>query len=210
MKAFTIMGRVLKATWDELFLVGTVSLLWWLGQLLVLTAAPATMGVQHIGHRVANYRRVGIDFFWEGAKSNIGKGWLLYLASLLAPFALVVNVYFWGNAQGWVTLLSVFWLWVSVIWLMLGQYLFPLLWQQDEPSLKLAFRNAALLAVRYPLYSFLMVAFQLLLMGLSIVTAIPLFFLLPGMIALSGNLALVGALQEMGLAAPPPESAPRR
>jgi hypothetical protein len=81
--------------------------------------------------------------------------------------------------------------------------------QQDEPSVKLALRNAALLALRFPLYSFLLAVFQVLLVTLSFVLVLPLVILAPAMLALSGELGLVGMLQEMGLAPPPPESAPR-
>ena len=41
MKAFTVMGRVLKATYEELFLCVYMSVLWWLGTVLIVTAAPA-------------------------------------------------------------------------------------------------------------------------------------------------------------------------
>ena len=42
MKAFTIMGRTLKAAWDELFLCVFMSVVWWVGTILILPAAPVT------------------------------------------------------------------------------------------------------------------------------------------------------------------------
>ena len=38
MKAFLIMGRVIKATYEELFLVVGLSVAWWAGTLLIVTA----------------------------------------------------------------------------------------------------------------------------------------------------------------------------
>ena len=40
MKAFTVMGRTIKAVYEELFLCVYLSLLWWLGTVLIVTAAP--------------------------------------------------------------------------------------------------------------------------------------------------------------------------
>ena len=50
-----------------------------------------------------------------------------------------------------------------------------------------------------------MLLFQGLLIALSLVLVVPVMLLLPGMIALSQNFALVGLLQEMDLAPQPPE-----
>jgi uncharacterized membrane protein YesL len=209
MKAFTIMGRVFKAGYDELFLCVGTSLLWWLGCLLVVTAAPATMGLHNAANRIANYKRTGSEFFWEAFRRQVGRGWLLFLLSLLAPVAIGFNVWFYSQAEGFLRLVSVVWLWGLLFWLLLAQYLIPLFLQQDEVNVCLALRNAALLVVRYPLFSFLMLLFQLTLIALSFALVLPLVLLLPALIALSQNLAMIGILQEMDLVPQPPTQLPR-
>lgn len=204
MKAFVVMGRTLKAAYDELFMCVFLSLAWWIGTLLILPAAPVTLGVHQVANRIANYKRVDNSFFWEAARQHIGRGWLLYLINLLLPLALLFNAWFYFQAEGWLRTFGVFWLWIFVFVLMMGQYLFPLFWQQDDPDLKLVLRNAALLAVRHPLYTFLMLLFQLLLLGVSTAITLPLVLLAPALIALAANFGLVGLLQEMGLAPQPP------
>jgi hypothetical protein len=99
--------------------------------------------------------------------------------------------------------------WLLLFVLMVGQYTFPLFWQQDEPDLRLALRNAALLTLQRPLYTFLMLVFQLVIIGVSVAIALPLFLLTPGLIALSANFALTGILQDLGLAPQPPVVPPR-
>ncbi len=205
MKAFTIMGRTLKAAYDELFLCVFLSVMWWLGTILIVTSAPATMGLHQVANRIANYKRVDNSFFWEGAKQNIGRGWLLYAINIIVPLAIFFNIWFYFNSQGWLRAFGVFWLWVFILILMIGQYTFPLLWQQDEPDIKLMLRNATLLALRHPLYTFLILLFQLILLGISTAITLPLVLLAPALIALSANFALVGLLQDMGLAPQPPE-----
>ena len=209
MKAFTVMGRVLKATYEELFLCVYMSLLWWTGQLLVVTAAPAMMGLNRVFNQPANYRRVDSSFFWEGARREVWRGWVLYLIMLVVPAALAFNVWFYAQAVGALRYFAIVWIWLFFMSLLVVQYLFPLFWQQDEPSLRLAVRNALLLALRHPLYSLLMALFEFLLIVLSVVLTLPLLILTPAMLSLCGNFALTGLLQEMDLAPNPPE-APRR
>jgi len=204
MKAFMVMGRVLKAAYDELFLCVFMSVVWWGGTLLVVTAAPATLGVNNVANRMANYKRVDSSFFWEAARSYMGRGWLLSLVSLLLPIIIGVSIVFYLGAAGWLRLLAFVCMWLLLFALMIGQYFFPLFWQQDEPDIRLILRNAALLALQNPLYSFLMLVFQLLLIAISIAITLPLFLLTPALIALCGNFALAGLLQEMGLAPEPP------
>jgi hypothetical protein len=68
----------------------------------------------------------------------------------------------------------------------------------------MALKNGLVLAIRSPLYSILMVAFQMLLIIVSTLLVITIL-VLPALIALSGNFALTGLLQEMELAPQPPE-----
>lgn len=204
MKAFKVMGRVFKAAYDELFLCVFMSLMWWVGTLLVVTAAPATLGVNQVANRMANYKRVDNSFFWESARSYVGRGWLLYAINLLVPVIIAVSIVFYLSATGWLRFLAFICMWLLLFSLMIGQYFFPLFWQQDEPDIRLIMRNAALLTLQNPLYSFLMLLFQLVLIAISVAITLPLFLLTPALIAISGNFALAGLLQEMGLAPEPP------
>ena len=231
MKAFLVMGRTLKAAYDDLFLCVFLSIAFWVGTLalplifgslarvlglpltvvvpisalLMLPAAPITVGIQRVANRIANYLRVDNSFFWEGTRKNIGRGFLLFAISLLVPLAIIFNMWFYFNSQGWFQLIGVAWAWLLLLWFLIGQYVFPLFWQQDTPDIKLALRNAALLAMRHPLYSLLMLLFQLVLIVICGVLTLPMILLGPGLIALAGNFAMTGLLQEMGLAPQPPE-----
>jgi uncharacterized membrane protein YesL len=209
MKAFVVMGRTLKAVYDDLFLCVFLSLIWWGGTILIVTAAPATVGVNHVANRIANYKRVDTSFFWEGARTNVGRGWLLYLISLLVPFIIFTSVLFYLSTTGWLRILGFVCVWLFIFALMIGQYYFPLFWQQDEPNIRLILRNAVLLALQHPLYTLLMLIFNLLLIGLSVAITLPVLLLTPAVIAISMNFALTGMLQDVGLAPQPPQAAPR-
>jgi uncharacterized membrane protein YesL len=205
MKAFLVMGRSFKALYDELFLWVWLSVLWWIGTVLILPAAPVMAGLHMAANRVANYKRVDSGFFYDSARQYIGKSWLLYALNLLMLAGVFFNIYFYFNSTAaWAQIVGIIWLWVLLLLLMASQYFFPLFWQQDEPSIKMILRNAFLLSIRYPLYTFLMLIFQILLVVISFVTVLPIFLLMPAAVVVSANFTLVGALQEMGLAPQPP------
>jgi uncharacterized membrane protein YesL len=204
MKAFRVMGRTLKSAYDELFLVVYLSVLWWAGVLLIVTGPMATAGIHNVANRAANYKRVNGSFFWEGARQQIGRSIALYLLTILVPPLIGFSIAFYFNQQGWLAIFGVLMAWFLLTLLMAGQYWFPLFWQQTEPGLKLTLRNSFVLAIRHPLYSILILLFQLLLIAVSVLLVLPLILLLPGVLALCQNHALVGLLQDMGLAPEPP------
>ena len=199
------MGRTLRAAYDELFLCVLMSVLWWAGTLLVVTAAPAMLGMNRVTNRIANYKRVDSSFFWQGARTDIRRGWVLYFVSMLMPLAVTFNIFFYLNSASWLRFVGLVWLWVLLLILLSVQYVFPLFWQQEEPSLLLILRNALILALRHPIYTLLMLLFHLVLLAISAALALPLLLLAPALLALAANFGLVGLLQEMGLAEQPPE-----
>src|SRR3954464_729176 len=209
MKAFVVMGRTLKAVYDELFLCVFLSLIWWAGTILIVTAAPATSGLHHVANRIANYKRVDTSFFWEGARSYVGRGWLLYLINLVVPIIIFTSVLFYLSTTGWLRILGFVCVWLFVFVLMISQYYYPLFWQQDEPNIRLVLRNSVLLSLQHPLYTFLILIFNILLIGLSVAITLPILLLTPAVIAISANFALTGMLQDVGLAPQPPQTAPR-
>lgn len=236
MKAFIIMGRTLKAAYEDLFLCVFMSLAWWAGPLIgtfvawllqlsvlpnvsadallavgfvlgaFVTVPSTTAAIHHVTNRLANYKRADNSFFWEALRLYTGRVWLLFVLSLIIPVAILFNIWFYFNSQGWLPIIGVAWLWLLLLSFMVNQYFFPLFWQQDEPNIRLILRNSLLLAVRHPLYSILLLLFQLLLLVVSIGLTLPLILLAPALLPMAANFGLAGLLQEMGLAPEPPEA----
>ncbi|MFN3980674.1 MAG: hypothetical protein ACK4SA_09860 [Caldilinea sp.] len=205
MKAFTIMGRTIKGAYEEFFLIVGLSVVFWIGSLLIVTAPMTWVGINHVANRIANYKRVDFGFFWEGAKQHVGRGVLLWLLVIVAPPIMVSSINFYLTNGGWLVVPGFITLWLLVLSVLAAQYFYPLFWQQVEPNLKLVLRNSFLLVVRHPLYTFLMLLFQLLLVAISVALVVPVLLLLPGLVILSHNYALVGLLQEMDMAPQPPQ-----
>lgn len=205
MKAFVAVGRALRALYDDLFAFVWLSLLWWLSVVLILPAGPATLALHRVANMAANYKRVDTSDFLRTLRENIGPGWLLFGGNLLALAGVAGNIFFYLNRPGWYVVAGVTWAWVFLILLMMGQFLFPLFWQQDDRRLLLIVRNALILAFRRPLYSLLLLLLQAILLVISIVVPIFLVLTAPAMIALIANFSMAFALQEMGMAPLPPD-----
>jgi len=208
MKAFPAMWRTIKVLYDELFLWVWLSVLWWVGTVLVLPAAPVAAGLHAVANRSANYKRVDSGFFWDAAKGNIKRSWLLVGMNFVLLGLVIWNIAYYANSPStWGRFVVILWLWVLVLVKMSGQYLLPLYFQQDDPSLRLLVRNAFILALQHPLYTLLMLIFQITLVVVSFATVLPIFLLMPAAVAVAANVGLVSMLQEMGLADPPPPGA---
>lgn len=205
MKAFPAMWRTLKVLYDELFLWVWLSVLWWAGTLLILPAAPVAAGLNAVANRSANYKRVDSGFFWDAAKGQIKRSWLMVGTSLILHIAVLMNIAFYANsAVSWARFVTILWLWVIALVMMGSQYFLPLFWQQEDPSLRLVIRNAFILALQHPLYTLLMLIFQIALIVISFATVLPIFLLMPASVAVAANVGLVKLLEDKGLAPPPP------
>ena len=206
MKAFVAVGRALRALYDDLFAYVWLSLLWWLSVLLVLPAGPATLALQRVANRSANYKRVDTGDFFPTMRQHIGPSWLLFGGNLLALVGVIVNIFFYLNRPGWSLIAAVVWASGLIILLLMGQFLFPLFWQQDDRRPLLVVRNALILSFRRPLFSLLLLLLQAILLTISVIVPIFLVLTTPAMIALISNFGMAYLLQEMGMAPLPPES----
>lgn len=234
MKAFSVLWTSIKTIYDELFLYVWLSMLWWAGPvlsvsagagldaltggsarllvsgitglLLFLTMPPLTAALYRVANRSANYRRVDSSFFWEVVRKPPLQAWLLLLVILVMVGGLAINIRFYFSFANWVQALGVLFIWILLLALMAGQFLYTLYWQQDADNrgLRLLVRNAFVLAVRFPLHSVLLLVLQAVMLILFSLLAIPLFLFGPALVAVMSNTGMVSMLQEMGLAPPPP------
>ena len=206
-RAFTVFWKSIRAVYDDLFQFVWMSMLWWLGTATVILAPAVHMGLNRVSYRVATYRRIDNDFFYTGVRMNVREAYLSYGLNLVAAIVLVVCIWFYANVElAWVNLMVIPLFWIAVFFMLLTQFVFPLVWEQDERSLRLTYKNAMILVLRYPFFCllvFLLKSAALILFSLP--AGIPLFFFGPALSTTISNYALNYLLQDMGLAPPPPD-----
>ena len=78
-------------------------------------------------------------------------------------------------------------------------YFWPLLIEQEQPKMLLAWRNCAYLILANPFYGFFVVSFSIVLFGLSAALTLPLIFVGMALLGLFGNNAVLTLLEKFGI-----------
>jgi len=182
-----------KATYEELLLLGMLSLLVWLCWLLIIPGPPATAALFYVAHRVATERSVNFNLFKEGFRRYFVRSWIIGGISLAFLLLFVSSFFFYLSLPAqfpqWMQALSVVMLYLLICWLAIQLYLFPVLVAQNL-SLGRLFRNAFFLAFASPLFTGVLLLALTLIVILSALTTILLFGIAPALIAVICSLAL--------------------
>lgn len=167
---------------------------------LMLAPNPATAGVYYVTHRIARERRVYFSDFIQGMRRYFFRSLLLLLANLLLFALLLTNLLFYLYNPWQLTILryaALMWAYGLLLWVEMQLYALPLLMEQDNKSILIVLRNAALLVMSDPLYTTI---FLVLLFGttaLSVFLTIPIFFLTCSLTSMVTNKALVERVREI-------------
>jgi uncharacterized membrane protein YesL len=189
-----VLKKSVVDTWDELLYAIIYNFIWVVGTLLFVTWPFVTFGLFYTAKDISDGK--GIKFkkffaygrqYWKAAYiwGGINLGVLVLLG-------LNLNFYAGINTQ-WAGLMQLFFIAVTLLWsltqiMALGVY--PRLL---EPSFKLALRNSAVIAARYPLMMVLLLAVIILMAALSLVFSAVILVLPFSFVAIFANNA-VGAV----------------
>lgn len=197
MKALRVFWLAIRDLYEELMLLAGVSVLWWLSVLLIIPGPPATAGLYYLAHRIVHERRVEFSFFWEEAKQSFGKSWQLAGVNLLGLIIVLVNFNFYLRLNNALRYAAILWLYLLLLWLAMQIYLFPLLFEMEEPRLGWILRNAVLLPLIRPGYTLLLLILLIAVTFLSSVLFLLLVVAWPALLALVGARALVTVIADL-------------
>lgn len=151
-------GQLIWKTLVDAFTNGvellTVNILWLLFTILIIPAPAAAAGLFYTTHVMASGRAVTWQHFFEGFRKywKVGLVWLL---TNLVVVALISGSFFFYASlaeEGYRWLQAATGL-ILVGWLFIQIYTFPLLLEQETPSLRVAMRNSIVFYIRMPGYS---------------------------------------------------------
>ncbi len=151
-------GRALSgAAWDLLYVgfdLVVINVLWALFSLTVIGFPPATAALFTVAGDLAYRRHTGWRAFFRAARDQFWAGWRWAILNGVAIGIVALNIWFYsGIAARWAGLLGFAWIGLLMIWIGVELYSFPLLLEQERPSVRLAARNALALTVRYPAFT---------------------------------------------------------
>ncbi|MBC7234893.1 MAG: hypothetical protein H5T69_03560 [Chloroflexi bacterium] len=221
-EAMEVFWQTLKDTWEELYSLAIVNLVWLFAWALPLGLASAsglpavffpvlilslglfavgTSGVYYVANRVAHAKTFHFYDFVEGIKIYWWRALLWLLINVAAIYLIILNLQFYPSVfQGsWVIFISGFWLAILAFWLAMQVYYWPLVIQQEKPKLLLGWRNAAYLLLANPFYAFFVISFAIVLLVISAALTLPFVFVGMAMQAVLGSNAVLTLLYKFGI-----------
>lgn len=145
-----------------------VNFFWVVFTLLIVTAPGAYAGLNYAMYQLAKEQPVNWRTFFDGLRQYWWLGWRWTIMNVLVALSLVLGYRFYGNFDHPLMLgLRGIFLGVGVIWALLQMYTFPLLIAQSDKRLITALRNSAVLYIKYPRATWLVL---LILLALGLVS----------------------------------------
>lgn len=197
---FRPFGKAVRDLFDDFLLLALCNLLWailclplwWValglmasGALLfgilvamlgVLPAGPATVGLFYIAYRVVDGRASKLSDFFAAMRSYARPGWILMAVATASLLLIGYNLGFYiGVSNLFGGIMLGLWLYGLIFWLGLLLYAPALLFLQEEPNLRLVGRNAFLMALGRPIFTFITLVLMLFIVGLSLFLVVPIF-----------------------------------
>jgi hypothetical protein len=199
-EAMSVFWQALKDTWEELFSLAIVNLVWLASILTVILIPVTTAGMYYVTNRVAHGKTFHFSDFIEGIKLFWWRSLLWFLANILIVFLVIMNLQFYASFQAtWSVFVNGLWLAVLAFWLSMQLYFWPLLIEQEQPKMLLTWRNCAYLILANPFYGFFMVCFTIVLFAVSVALTLPLIFVGMALVGLLGNNAVLTLLVKFGI-----------
>lgn len=204
--ALQVIRTAILVLWDHLFLVVFCSLAWFLLALLIIPGPPATLALFDMAERIARRehlleprdylravgQRFGLGWRWAGINIPV-------LAILLIDIAVVPRMVSPSAAL----VLQWFFIVALALWVVTNWYALAFLFQQKEPSLRLALRNGAVLLFQNPLFTLVLVVITGLLIGLTMALIIISVLFGAMLVALISTHAVLNRLESIRAASQP-------
>lgn len=195
--AFRVWALALRDLWDNL-LPGAMAynLFWLLLCLLVVPAGPATVALFYVANLMVHRQApVYVSEYFGFVRRFFGVGLRWGAANFVALALIIADTLLTRQMDSVIAAIGLrFFVGVLVAWIMLQIYALPLLFEQEEPSLRLALRNASVLLLRNPFFSLTLV---LLIMLVELISTLLVFvvMMIGGIFAaLAGNHAVLNRL----------------
>lgn len=180
--------------WANQVLVALVAILL---SLTIMLYPLAIFGIYEQALDLTHGIRTGIIGFWKGFKGYWRKSLPWGLLNLLVITILGFNIWFYRNVDHPIALiLMVLMVLLVLTWVIWQFYSVSCFFLQEEKSFKVAWKNGWAIIVLQPGYALVIAVVMLMLLGLSLITFIPLFLGSVPLIAILGLRAVQATIKQ--------------
>lgn len=180
--------------WANQVLVALVAILL---SLTIMLYPLAIFGIYEQALDLTHGIRTGIIGFWKGFKGYWRKSLPWGLLNLLVIAILGFNIWFYRNVDHPIALiLMVLMVLLVLTWVIWQFYSVSCFFLQEEKSLKVAWKNGWAIILLQPGYAIVIAVVMLMLLGLSLITFIPLFLGSVPLIAILGLRAVQATIKQ--------------
>jgi uncharacterized membrane protein YesL len=216
----------IKSLYEELYLLIVLNLIWSVFTFLILAPflvlwlfvpipaaaivlafllpTPPAAGMYYVAHMIVHEKGMpSVSMWWEGLRTYWRQSLILFAVGLVGTGLIWFNVAFYASLSGPIfPALTIFSLYVLIVWLTMQVYTLPLLMEQTDKRLRLVYKNTFLTTFGNLGFNLVFVVLLALTIGLSVLLTIPTFLLTMGFVALYASHGLLWILRARGLRPP--------
>ncbi|HSL28687.1 MAG TPA: DUF624 domain-containing protein [Anaerolineales bacterium] len=174
--AVRVLGLAFRDLWQELWTILIVNLLFLFANVLILPGPPATLALFYYGNRIAHGETATERDFLQAIRSYWKPAWRWGLINLLVIGLLTGDYYLIErlipNPEA-AALIRGLYVTLMITWLVIQLFTPPFLFEQEQPSVRQALRNAVVFIRKNLLFSLTLA----LLLALSLILGILAFML---------------------------------
>lgn len=164
---------------------------------LLIAPNPASAGIHNYANQLVKEERVEFELFKAGLFRYWKRALVLMVFGFLGFALLIGNVAFYLSMEHFlVKALGVMFIYGLVIWGAMQLYLMPLLIEQEDKSIRVLYRNAALLAMDNILVSIVLLLVLLIVSALSVIIPLLVMLLAGTLVALVQHRATLMLLEK--------------
>ncbi len=195
-----VIWQALKTWYDDWFNLFILNFLVDLSWLTIILGPPMLFGLYEIGNELAHGRSNGAGELFRAAKRHFWASWLWMFFNIIVLIVVLVNVtFYWRLGKSWsIVLVSIF-LFMGVFWAGMQVYVIAYYMEQDNKSIILAHKNAALTFLASPGYTVILFLYDAILLIISFGLILPLILAAPSLVVVTSNYAVVERLQAFGI-----------
>jgi hypothetical protein len=145
-----ILRSSLRDVWDDLWMAVVCNMLWLAALVLVIPGPPATLALFYYGNRLARGEQTDLGDFLRAIRHYWGTAWRWGLVNLALVLVLASDILLLQPAHPsiWLRFGQGFYLALLMAWCYVQLFALPFLFEQERPTLRLAWRNAAVMLGR--------------------------------------------------------------